>query len=86
MSTETQEINVITLVELKETLGATALKFVDSAKADTRGTVYYGNTKVGIIKKGLLVKDLVAAGETQISAVHNQEIGWVFTIGSGALI
>ena len=94
MSTETQEKEVkrISLVEIKETLGADLLEFVDSKKKDEhglplRGMVYYKGMQVGLIKKGLFEDDLKEAGEAKIFAVWSEELQkWVFTLGGGTRI
>lgn len=86
MSTETQNLTVLTLTEIKESLGAEKLRFVDSQKADTRGTVYYGTEKIGLIKSGLTAQQLADKGESCIVAVKHPVIGWVFTFGTGVEI
>lgn len=95
MSTETQEkkeVVRISLVEIKETLGADLLEFWDSKKVDEdglplRGMVYYKSKPVGVIKKGLFEKDLLEAGEAKIFAVWSEKLEkWVFTLGGGTRI
>lgn len=93
MSTETQtEVKKISLVELKETLGADLLEFKDSKEKDEdglprRGMVYFKGMPVGLIKKGLYEDALKEAGETKIFAVWSEKLGkWVFTLGGGTLI
>lgn len=84
-------LTVLTLTEIKESLGAHKLRFVPSEKKDEhgqplRGTVYYGNEKVGLIKKGLTPEELFEAGEAQIVAVKHPDIGWVFCFRTGVEI
>lgn len=94
MSTETQEKEVvrISLIEIKETLGADLLDFKDSKEVDEdglprRGMVYYKSKPVGLIKKGLFEKDLELAGEAKIFAVWSEKLNkWVFTLGGGTRI
>jgi hypothetical protein len=77
---------VLTLTEIKESYGAETLRFVNSAKADTRGTVYLGAEKVGLIKLGLTAQELADKGEAEIVAVKHPVIGWVFTFRTGVEI
>jgi len=92
MSTETQELTVVTLVELKQDLGAVTLRFVDSKKkaedgTPLRGKVYLKTQEIGLMKKGLFEQDFLAAGEHQISAVFSEKLQkWVFTLGVGTEI
>ena len=82
---------VLTLTEIKESLGAEKLRFMPSQEVDEhglprRGTVYFGNEKIGLIKKGLTPQQLLEAGEAEIVAVKHPVIGWVFTFRAGVEI
>ncbi len=83
----TKNMEILTLQEIKEALGAENLRVVDSKNVDDsgvpcRGTVYHGNQKIGLVKKGLKYADLKEE-EQHVVAVKNEELGWVFTIRSG---
>ena len=85
-----KQLELLTLAEIKESLGASELRVVDSNNMDEngeplRGTVYHGNTKLGIVKKGLTAKDL-KENDSYVVAVKNPELGWVFTVRKGEFI
>jgi len=85
-----KELELLTLAEIKEALGASELRVVDSNNTDDNGealrsTVYHGSTKLGLVKKGLLAKDL-KDNQDYVVAVKNPELGWVFTIRKGEII
>ena len=81
-------MEILTLQEIKDALGADSLRVVDSKNVDEtdgtalRGTVYHGDEKIGLVKKGLKYADLKRE-EEHVVAVKNDKLGWVFTIRGG---
>lgn len=81
-----EEVDRISLTEIKATLGASVLEFKDSRKVDEdglplRGMVYFEAKQVGLIAKGVFEKDLKKAGEKNILAIWSEDLEkWVFIL------
>lgn len=92
---EQKELEVLTLAEIKEFLGADQLRVVDSKKKDEageplRGKVYHGKEEIGLVKKGLLYKDLKEREEDVVAVrcitEDGEDLGWVFTFQNGGVL
>lgn len=95
METTKKELEVLTLTEIKETLGAEGFKVVPSKEVDEfgkalRATVYHGKEKLGLVKKGITPEELLKNSE-KVVAVRTitkagVDLGWVFTIDESVVI